>query len=416
MRILIVSPFSWRRDLGAARADMELAEELTRLGHEVTKFSLEDAGLDSAHRPILPYNPYPFSLALGRFLRRTSRTFDVLRTLQGHLPLGRGHLSPGCVTVVRSAGLVHLYQEWELRTGGNFQWASRPGIRAKVNRHRDRLGMGVMEWATNRSFDMADLIIARNDAERTFLESNPRWCPKVVAVPSAISQAAFDALAHRPLPRAGTASPTIAFIGSWDRRKGAADFPELTARIWGACPEARFLLLGTGVSEALVRTDLGRPSDDRLQVVERFDPPDLPRLLAGASVGVFPTYIEGWGLAAVELLAAGIPVVSYDVPGPAHILGPLDRDLLVPPGDIEAMTERVLGLLSSTGDEMLSRAEACRARAACFTWTRVTPLELEAYAALLAERSKGAERSGTQSTPARGDDVSQRDGTYSRLQ
>ena len=39
----------------------------------------------------------------------------------------------------------------------------------------------------------------------------------------------------------------------------------------------------------------------------RYQPDALPQLLSDCTVAAFPSYVEGFGLAVVEQLAAGIP-------------------------------------------------------------------------------------------------------------
>ena len=53
------------------------------------------------------------------------------------------------------------------------------------------------------------------------------------------------------------------------------------------------------------------------------------------TVGAFPSYVEGFGLAVLEQLAAGLPTVAYNLPGPRDILKSTLPDLLVPCGDAE---------------------------------------------------------------------------------
>src|SRR5207237_5357929 len=94
----------------------------------------------------------------------------------------------------------------------------------------------------------------------------------------------------------------------------------------------RFLFLGTMIANEKVWNDLELEPADFIEVVPQFDPDDLPRLLSDGTVGAFPSYVEGFGMAVVEQLAAGLPTVAYDAPGPRHILGTLPQ-LLAPPAD-----------------------------------------------------------------------------------
>ena len=54
-----------------------------------------------------------------------------------------------------------------------------------------------------------------------------------------------------------------------------------------------------------------------------------------------PSRSEGWGLAAAEALAHGIPVVASDTGGLASIVAPGKTGLLVEPGDSRALASAI---------------------------------------------------------------------------
>lgn len=85
---------------------------------------------------------------------------------------------------------------------------------------------------------------------------------------------------------------------------------------------------------------------------------DIPELLCRAAVLAVPSRWEGFGLVALEGMAAGVPVIASDVDG----LGPLvgDAGLLVPPGDVGALREAVSRVLE---DPALARDLSARGRA-----------------------------------------------------
>lgn len=89
---------------------------------------------------------------------------------------------------------------------------------------------------------------------------------------------------------------------------------------------------------------------------------DVPALLAEADVLAVPSRWEGFGLAALEGMAAGVPVVASAVDGLRELVG--DAGILVPPDDAAALRgalTRVLGEPGLAGE--LGRRGRERARA-----------------------------------------------------
>jgi alpha-1,3-rhamnosyl/mannosyltransferase len=92
---------------------------------------------------------------------------------------------------------------------------------------------------------------------------------------------------------------------------------------------------------------------------------DLAALTAGASVVVYPSLYEGFGLPVMQAMAAGVPVITSNVSSLPEIAG--GAAVLVDPkqtGEITAALERVL-LNPSIAAELSTRG---RTRSAAFRW------------------------------------------------
>jgi glycosyltransferase involved in cell wall biosynthesis len=87
---------------------------------------------------------------------------------------------------------------------------------------------------------------------------------------------------------------------------------------------------------------------------------DVPELLCGADVFVFPSRWEGLGSVLLEAMALEIPVVAADIPPVREVLGN-DGELaaLVPPGNVEELATSVVDALS---DRKEARERTARAR------------------------------------------------------
>jgi glycosyltransferase involved in cell wall biosynthesis len=185
--------------------------------------------------------------------------------------------------------------------------------------------------------------------------------------------------------------PLVVFVGTFDYRKGASDFPTIVRRILAGVPDARFRLVGTaGLMRTAEQVLTFFPADMRSAVEVRptFAAEELPGLLADASVGVFPSYFEGFGFGVLEMLAAAVPVIAYDAPGPPMML---PRDWLVARGDARAMAAKVSALLGDTQQLAQARKRA-RELSRPFDWSRIAADTVAEYQARL-NRIRSAQRS-----------------------
>jgi len=99
---------------------------------------------------------------------------------------------------------------------------------------------------------------------------------------------------------------------------------------------------------------------------------DLPALVAAADVFAFPSTKEGFGLAAMEALAAGVPVVARDLPVLREVFG-LAAMLA---GSVPEFTDALAVALRVPSPE---RQAAGRALAESYTWSAAAERHLAFY-------------------------------------
>ncbi|MFL5919001.1 MAG: glycosyltransferase family 4 protein [Gaiellaceae bacterium] len=133
-------------------------------------------------------------------------------------------------------------------------------------------------------------------------------------------------------------------------------------------PDAHLVVLGEGPQ----RAELERLRDERVHLLGRV--PDVAAWLRRADVLVHPVRWEGFGLAVLEAMLAGLPVVATNVSSLPELLG--DAGVLVPPNDASALAAAVNRVLGGPGD----LAERGRARArAEFSVARMADRTLAVY-------------------------------------
>lgn len=107
---------------------------------------------------------------------------------------------------------------------------------------------------------------------------------------------------------------------------------------------------------------------------------DLPALYTAATVFVFPSLYEGFGLPPLEALACGAPVLCSATSSLPEVVG--DAALMIDPTDVEAIREGLRHLLADGALRADLRERGLR-RAAGFSWERAARETLALYRALL---------------------------------
>lgn len=109
--------------------------------------------------------------------------------------------------------------------------------------------------------------------------------------------------------------------------------------------------------------ELGRD----LALLEAVDDAELPSWYFAADGFVFPSVKEGWGLAVLEALAAGLPTITSDIPVFKEYLTAGQDALMVPVDDPDALAEAMVRV--TTDADLRGRlAAAGPRRASRFTW------------------------------------------------
>jgi glycosyltransferase involved in cell wall biosynthesis len=288
-----------------------------------------------------------FPWRAAAFVRRNADRFDVIDGLIGNLPFPKSSLRFRGLVVARSVGLCRFYRQFISRE--RTLWPDQPKGRL-VGRLFHRFIASRLWKYSEKSLRYCDLPSLPNEGERMALARDPLIRVPCLVQSYRLTDEFRSCLAEAALPPAERLRrQKICFIGMWSLRKGARDWPQIVAAIRQLRPAAQFLFLGTLADEKVVRSDLG--DVENIACRATFEVPELPTLLADCALALFPCYAEGFGLAVLEQLAAGLPTIAYDVPGPRQILQPRLGRFLTPAGDTAAIAARAVEILSLTVPE-----------------------------------------------------------------
>ncbi|MEA5418947.1 glycosyltransferase family 4 protein [Spirulina sp. CCNP1310] len=395
LRILVMLHVPLDRNFGGSRVQLELAEVWRSWGHEVEYFDLNRAFRDSTQnvidsRPdrfgllkalLAPFWRPSFASKAREFIRAEGDRFDVIDAHQGNLPFSKADLGYRGLLVVRSVGLYPLYVAFD------------HGVKPAQLTWRGWLARQLLQWRDRQeirhcltSFRHADLINLPNPAEAAYLAQTLGVGAKCRVFPFGLAPERRQALAtigakdFSPLHlQSRLENPQLTFIGTWCVRKGSQDWRSLLLQLWATLPDLQVQFLGTRSPESVILRELALPNTKNLTIIPDYRSEDLPALLIETTVGAFPSYIEGFGFAILEKLAAGIPTVAYNIPGPQTMLTPVDPTLLTPIGDPEAMADKLLELLTFSLEDYQTLAHRCQTVAAQFCWQQIAQETMEAY-------------------------------------
>ena len=183
-----------------------------------------------------------------------------------------------------------------------------------------------------------------------------------VVVPNGVEQRFFDAapLAADALARLGVTTPFVLAAGGASERKNLAALADAWLRVHAARPDVTLVLAGPPHPR---RTALFA-SLPGARLVGRLPDAVLPGLYAAAAVVVVPSLVEGFGLPALEGMAAGVPVVAANRSSLPEVVG--DGGLLVEPVGT-ALGQGILDVLAG-GSDVAAMVARARQRSRRYTW------------------------------------------------
>ena len=196
----------------------------------------------------------------------------------------------------------------------------------------------------------------------------------VTRIPDAWNPASPDAEATRSIRKRFSGKFLIGHAAAMDGpEKGHAVLIESARILQTQCPDAHFLLLGSGRLEEALR----RQAEDLNNVHFAGWVEDPLTWIAAFDLFAFPSLIEPLGSTLLDVLRASVPIVASRVDGIPEVITE-ECGMLVPSGDAEALAGQLLRLHRS--EELRRRlAEAGRERAKHYDPALIARRHLEAY-------------------------------------
>ncbi|MFA5890950.1 MAG: glycosyltransferase family 4 protein [Actinomycetota bacterium] len=347
MKVAIVTPYSWTVPGGVNAHIAGLAGYMRSQGHEVRILAPADgevdAGVIALGRTIgIPYNGSVARVAVGP--RLAARVRVALRRAR--------------------PDLVHVHEPFVPSASMVATLATRAPVVATFHASIDARLYRAARIPLSPLWRRITARIAVSEAARSTVES--MFGPGCRVISNGVDTDAFAGVSA-----ARASEPTVVYFGRLERRKGPQVLVEALPRVARAIPNVRVTIAGDGPERARLQEGLDASVRDSVSFPGRFSDAERLALLEESMVACFPALGgESFGIAVVEAMAAGRPIVASAIPGFAAVVRDGVDGVLVPPGDAGALAAALVRLLSAPEEAAVMGLRA-RERARVFDWATV---------------------------------------------
>lgn len=180
-------------------------------------------------------------------------------------------------------------------------------------------------------------------------------------------------------PVLGGAGELVVHVGTLEPRKGLVELVEAFDELASRRPSLVLALAGqVGWGGAtLARAVEAARARSRIHLLGFLPDERIVALMRAASVVVYPSREEGFGLPALEALAVGAPLVTTSGTAMAEFAG--EAAFLTRPMDPSALSAAIAAALEAPANEREERRRIGTDRAARYTWERTAERHVVAY-------------------------------------
>ena len=254
-----------------------------------------------------------------------------------------------------------------------YRAGARLGVYMNLVAHAARHATLIITVSQHAKQDMIDALKLPPERVRVIYEAaGDEYRP--ISDPSALAAARA---------RYGLGERYIFYLGGLDQRKNVRRLVRAFAYVYHQLgdPDLRLLIAGNPDKQRGPLFPDPRPLAAKLgvtdQIIYRFvEEEDKPALYSAASVFVFPSLYEGFGLPPLEAMRCGAPVVCSNSTSLPEVVG--DAAISVDPSDAQALAEAMYSVLTNSTLEADLRARSLQ-RAAQFSWRKTASETITAY-------------------------------------
>lgn len=360
LKILFVSQNNVNNYAGAGKVHYELKREFEKAGHHV---DIVDLSTLFPGRLNIFYKIFgiPFTRRILKYLRKNAHKYDVIDANLSTIIYPKQLFNFKGLLFARSQGILPLYIK-------SYSIPRFVKTTAEYERNRSiKSRIGSIVRSLYRHFSMedfeasvkhADIVHCLNQSEYDYHLETGVDKNKLILLPNGLLKTYLETFQSTVSNRENN-EKIVSIIGAWHNVKGSKDWNYIAQGLNETTDFKSIKILGSVMSEEYVKRDFDDKFFPLLTIIPKYTPEQLPFLLEKVKVGISSSYMEGLPYAVLEQLAAGIPVVGYNVPGVSDFLSQIDLTLLVEPGNIEQLVIKTIELLALRPSDYKELSKRC---------------------------------------------------------
>lgn len=327
---------------GAEIFAQHVAEHLVKMGHSVDVITLRKVGSLSGYEQINGVSVYRANYLRVRYLRFLTfspsliwqtvsldrkKNYDIIHSV-GNIAIEIGGLTN---KLCRKKHLITT------QGGGDLlEYVGRKSI-------LDKPRMSLIKYGLKR----ASLVHAVSSYMKKI--ATRLGAKDVVVIPNGVDTSKFRPMDRQKLRQKYGYSPKESIIISTSRltpKNGMDDLIRAVARVCQEFPNIRLVIVGEGVQrpelERLIRE---LKLESMVELPGSVPNEQIPEYLNLADLFVRPALDEGFGISFIEAMACHVPVIGSAVGGILEVIEDGRNGLMVTPGDIDDITQKIITLL-----------------------------------------------------------------------
>ncbi len=236
-----------------------------------------------------------------------------------------------------------------------------------------KIGLFILDRTLNRILrDYADVYTAHCSSAKEYVQKRLNVHRDIKVLHVGIDCAVFNPI-EKPKRYLTTGRPILLTVSRLHHHKGLMYLVKAMQRVISEVPGARLYILGKGPQEAdIFRLGKSLGINDSIEFIKSAIPNnEMPHVYSCCDIYLQPSTVEPYGIAVVEAMACGKPVIASNVGGMKDTVAHGVTGFLVRPRDASGLAEAIIKLAKDNNMLEIMGQKARKRAVDLFDWDKI---------------------------------------------